>query len=275
MKKHLKTGSQNKALVRWQQALDRSVSYRRLITGADEKYWEQFSENYFQNRTSGPHYQEVLERILKEIPKGDTLIEIGPGPGIFTLALITHVGWLTAVEPSPAAVNVLRSKTAHFDNLRIVNHSWEEAVIEPHDVVFAAGVLYVFYHLEAALRKMIHHARQEVLLVTLHDEQPMLNDIARVLNPSTPASDPSPDLILDVLRNITTSFSYEKLNGRQIYHYPSLAAWLNLWTQSMALTPEQLSRIKECLEAKGGFVHDNGEVILPRELSTHIITIYP
>jgi len=275
MKKYLEAGSQNEALVRWQHALDRSVSYRRLITGADEKYWEQFSENYFQNRTSGPHYQEVLERILKEIPKGGTLIEIGPGPGIFTLALIPYVGWLTAVEPSPSVVNVLRGKTAHFDNIRIVNLSWEEAVIEPHDVVFAAGVLYVFYHLEAALKKMIHHARQKVLLVNLHDEQPMLNDIARVLNLSTAVSDPSPDLILEVLRNITTSFSYEKLNGRQIYRYPSLAAWLALWTQSMAFTPEQLSQIKECLEAKGGSIHDNGQVILPREFSTNIITIYP
>ena len=271
---HLKTGNQNEALVRWQQAVNRSVSYRQLITGADEKYWEQFSESYFQNRTSGPHYHEVLKQVLKEIPKGADLLEIGPGPGVFTLALIAHVRHLTAVEPSPAVVKVLQNKTAHFSNLKIVSHSWEEAIIEPHDVVFAAGVLYVFYHLEAALKKMIYHARQKVLLVTLHDEQPMLHDIANILALTAPASDPSPALILDVLQSITTSFSYEKLTGRQIYHYPSMAAWLDLWTQSMKLTPEELSRIKACLEVKGGFIHDNGEVIVPREFSTHIITIY-
>jgi len=274
MNMHLKTGRQNEALVRWQQAVNRSVSYRRFITGADEKYWEQFSENYFQNRTSGPHYHEVLEQVLKGIPHEADLLEIGPGPGVFTLALIAHVRRLTAVEPSPAVVKALRSKTSHCSNIEIIHHSWEEAMIEPHDVVFAAGVLYVFYHLDAALRKMIHHARQKVLLVTLHDEQPLLHDIATILNMTAPAPDPSPALILDVLQSITTAFSYEKLNGRQTYRYPSLAAWLDLWTQSMKPAPEQLSRMKACLEAKGGYVQDNGEVIVPREFSTHIITIY-
>jgi len=65
---------------------------------------------------------EVLEAILTaaELTPTDTVIEVGPGPGIMTAELAKRAGWVIAVELDNRLADILKKTLAH-DNVVILN----------------------------------------------------------------------------------------------------------------------------------------------------------
>jgi len=263
-----------RACKNWKQELERSICYQRLIAGEEELFWEQYAETYYQNRTSGPHHTEVLECLLKMIPEGSELVEIGPGPGVFTLPLAGHCSSLTVVEPSPAVIKALRRKTTHLSNLRIIHDSWEGVSMGSYDIVFAGGVLYAFYDLKSALYKMMLHARQKVILVTMEEEQSLLKELATLLHLQLlEGACPSTAVILDILKHLTSSFRCRRLTGHQQYRYPDWSAFLYIWNHGLRLIPEHIPQIQSLIVERGGSVNAGGEITVPRLLNTFVIEV--
>jgi len=62
---------------------------------------------------------------------GDSLLEIGSGPGIATLPLAERGFGITAVEPSAAGCEILRDRARAYPKVKVINQTFEEWPVEP------------------------------------------------------------------------------------------------------------------------------------------------
>jgi 2-polyprenyl-3-methyl-5-hydroxy-6-metoxy-1,4-benzoquinol methylase len=123
----------------------------------------------------------VLERVRGLVQPGASVLDIGAGTGAFGLPLAALASWVTAVDYSPAMLHILGLKLAAAapgtDNVRPILARWEDAVLEPHDVVLAANALYRTADLRFALCKLIGLARRRGIIVWSVGRQPLREQV--------------------------------------------------------------------------------------------------
>jgi len=139
----------------------------RLGEAADLAFWERIADGY-DDGALAVRVPTVLARVRSLVPSGSSLLDIGAGTGAFALPLAAVAGRVTALDYSPAMLGILERKLAQdpaITNVRSVLARWEDAAVEPHDVVLAANALYRAADLELALRKMIAAVRRRGIIV--------------------------------------------------------------------------------------------------------------
>lgn len=244
-----------------------------LANGEDERFWERNSEVYVRNRSSGAQFSRVRDWLAERVGPKDSLLEIGPGPGIFTRFLAGHCAQVTAVEPSPANAAWLRRELCRFANLHVVQEKWEEAVTAPHDVVFSAGTLYVFPEIESALRKMLAHARAKVLLVTMDETRSWEQEAAAALGLPQPVHLRLSALFIEVLRSLGMRFTCTEFSEEAEYSYPHFEALFELWQGSLGLREEHRFALAAFCTARGLLADAQAAVRLPRQFTTYMLDI--
>jgi SAM-dependent methyltransferase len=82
-------------------------------------------------------------RLRRATGRRSTVLDVGAGPGRFTLALAPHVAAVTAVDPSGAMLDICRGQARRLgiSNVAYVHGRWEDAVVEAADVAFSSYVL--------------------------------------------------------------------------------------------------------------------------------------
>lgn len=115
-------------------------------------------------RTERP--DPLLDFILEEIDAPDTVIDIGPGTGRWTIPLARAVKSVTAIEPVPAMVDILKENigNAGLSNVDILSQTWEEASPQIHDNVICAHGMYSSPDLVMFVRKMERFSRKRCCL---------------------------------------------------------------------------------------------------------------
>jgi SAM-dependent methyltransferase len=138
-------------------------------------HWKPYAENFRADplRTD----DELLDRLLKDVKAEDRVMDVGAGGGRLALALALRCRQVIAVEPSESMGSVLLDEArAHgIGNVSLVRSRWEDADVEPVDVVLCCHVLYVVGDIDAFVRKLDVHARREVLVV-LYDRSPQFQN---------------------------------------------------------------------------------------------------
>jgi 2-polyprenyl-3-methyl-5-hydroxy-6-metoxy-1,4-benzoquinol methylase len=133
-------------------------------TGTD--IWEPLSPFF----KADPHRTDDFEvdRLAREVNPSSTLLDIGGGAGRFALPLALRCHHVTVVEPSPGMGTSLRhlAAAAGIENVTLVAKRWEEAEVEPADVVLSAHVIYMIADIRAFVIKLVEHARQKVCMPT-------------------------------------------------------------------------------------------------------------
>ncbi len=81
----------------------------------------------------------VMEPILKDC---SSALDIGAGAGALALPLAKRLKKVTAVEPAPAMVKVLKEESAlqGLKNLNIIALPWEESNVGEHDIIICANL---------------------------------------------------------------------------------------------------------------------------------------
>jgi 2-polyprenyl-3-methyl-5-hydroxy-6-metoxy-1,4-benzoquinol methylase len=145
---------------------EQSHKIRSALGVVGQDRWEPFS-SFFK---ADPRRTDDVEvnRLAQEVTPATTLLDVGAGAGRFALPLALRCKHVTAVEPSPSMGETLRHLAAEagIENVTIVASPWDEAEVEPADVVLSAHVIYAIEDIGAFVMKLAVHARQRVCMPT-------------------------------------------------------------------------------------------------------------
>ncbi|NJE25554.1 class I SAM-dependent methyltransferase [Thermococcus sp. MV5] len=136
-------------------------------------FWDSYAPRYYERIKKN---KEERERLIKwivdtfELTEESTVLEIGPGPGTYTIPFAKFVKKVTVVEPSRGMSEVLKkhAKEESVDNIKILHRRWEEVSmndVESYDLVFASYSLGV-PDLREAIEKMNALAKKGVCIIT-------------------------------------------------------------------------------------------------------------
>ena len=105
--------------------------------------WSEKRANWFRNAQRISDYPDkviaVMEPILKECKSA---LDIGAGAGALAQALAKRLKKVTAVEPAPAMVKVLKEEASlqELRNLNIIELPWDQADVGEHDIIICANL---------------------------------------------------------------------------------------------------------------------------------------
>jgi SAM-dependent methyltransferase len=154
----------------WQQRVAahhaQSQKIRAALGIAEVDRWEVVSPLFKAN----PRRTDDVEvnRLVREVSPSTTVLDVGGGAGRFALPLALRCQHVMVVEPSPSMGESLRqiAAEARINNVSLMAKRWEEAEVEPADVVLSAHVIYMVEDIRAFVGKVVAHARQKVLMPT-------------------------------------------------------------------------------------------------------------
>jgi SAM-dependent methyltransferase len=143
-----------------------SQQIRAALGIADVDRWEVVSPLF----EADPRRTDDVEvnRLVREVAPAMTVLDVGGGAGRFALPLALRCQHVTVVEPSPSMGEILRqiAAEARINNVSLMAKRWDEAEVEPADVVLSAHVIYMVEDIRAFVTKVVAHARQKVLMPT-------------------------------------------------------------------------------------------------------------
>lgn len=144
------------------------------------------------HRTDDP----VLKRLLRVVSPATTVLDVGGGAGRYALPLALSCEEVIVVEPDAGMARTLREQMAghRIANITIVEEKWQDAHVQPADVVLCAHVIYDVVAIEEFVRWLTAHAHVQVLLVAnmpwrlqvLSAFWPLVHGEERITLPSVP-----------------------------------------------------------------------------------------
>lgn len=165
------------AAARWRQIIEAEHRQTESLPDfAQGDHWQAFASRFRPDREAGPDLQ--LEALLRRIEPRHTVLDVGAGGGRLAIPLAQRCRHVTAVEPSPSMGEVLQESAAQAGvaNLSLVPTTWEEARVEPADIVLCSHVLYTVADVLPFVRKLEDHARERVIVLLF--SQPAIAHVA-------------------------------------------------------------------------------------------------
>jgi SAM-dependent methyltransferase len=114
--------------------------------------------------------------ILGHMDPNSTVLDIGAGTGAWSILLSPRARHVTAVEPSPSMIKVMRESLdeQNINNVSIVQGSWPEVSVELHDFSLCSHAMYASKDLAEFVRQMVAHTRRMCFLLL---RAPLLNGV--------------------------------------------------------------------------------------------------
>ena len=133
---------------------------------AEEARWRRLTRDYDRNalHSSAP---ELVRRLTRHIELGESVLEIGPGTGGFTLPIASFAATVTALDISEAMLSILQQKltAGSIGNVRCLLGEWPDTPVTPHDCVVAVNSLYRIRDIRSCIEAMSAAARRRVVVV--------------------------------------------------------------------------------------------------------------
>jgi len=105
--------------------------------------------------------------ILSHMDTNATVLDIGAGTGAWAAMLARRARRVTAVEPSSAMSHVMRENLAAdgVTNVDIIQGSWPDAPVEPHDFVLCSHAMYSSLDFPAFVTRMVAAASRMCFMI--------------------------------------------------------------------------------------------------------------
>jgi len=144
---------------------------RGVEPGSD--HWKGYSRR-FRAQRDHEEMDPATAGILEHVRPEDTLMDVGAGGGRLTIPIAQHCRHVVAVEPSEAMRAQLEAQAAEHGvtNITVVPSTWEEAEVDPVDILLCCHVMYAVFEPEQWVRKMSAHAKREVVVLLFHRPVP-------------------------------------------------------------------------------------------------------
>ena len=213
----------------------------------------------------------LVDLLLAKVQPQHTVIDVGAGGGRLALPLARRCQHVTAVEPSPSMGEVLLQQAQDYgiQNVSLAPYPWEEAQVEPADVVLCSHVVYVVQEIGHFVRKLTDHARHSTLVVMynappqsqIYPLWPLVHGQERLSLPSLPE-------FQDVLAELGVSYHLETLPPQPARGFGSREQALEQLTRRLYAEgdAEKQARLRQALadglEEDGGSFHIRGSAPL-------------
>jgi 2-polyprenyl-3-methyl-5-hydroxy-6-metoxy-1,4-benzoquinol methylase len=105
--------------------------------------------------------------ILSKMDPEATVLDIGAGTGSWSAFLSPRAKHVTAVEPSSSMIKVMKESLSadNITNVSILQGSWPNVSVEPHDFSLCSHAMYAYPDLAAFVRKMAECTRRTCFLL--------------------------------------------------------------------------------------------------------------
>lgn len=135
-------------------------------------YWDRRADIFRRMTDRFDAASDPLVALLRPDLPGRTLLDVGAGTGRYAIPLARIAASVTAVEPSAGMRRHLEDSVgrAGLSNVRIVDATWEDAIVDPHDVVLASHILYPIADVVPFIRKLDAHARHSCVICIRVDQ---------------------------------------------------------------------------------------------------------
>ncbi len=154
----------------WRELSEIQNRRRQLEHGDLSDPWVSFAWRFryrVHQRWSRPDSsRELIAEHLRGCP-GCTLLDIGAGTGAWEGHLAQYVDRITAVEPSPSMIEVMREHMDSCDvtNVEIVRGFWPDVDVPVHDFSLCSHAMYGMINFETFIRSMEAKTRHTCFLL--------------------------------------------------------------------------------------------------------------
>jgi SAM-dependent methyltransferase len=106
---------------------------------------QEFESHVRNRRSRRDSSRTFLISLLKAMPDSSVL-DIGAGTGKWAVLLAPYARRVTAIEPSSAMIEIMRGnlEREEIDNVDVVQASWPDVSIQPHDITLCSHAMYGF-----------------------------------------------------------------------------------------------------------------------------------
>ena len=164
-------GSGETAAGRWRRLVEgRLAEMERLRPGGGATgaaFWKSRAQWYHSRLpTEAAARDPFLRRLRRASGAQTTVIDVGAGTGRLALNLAPRVRSVTAVDPSPQMLAILRDEARRLGvaNVDVVEGRWEEVDVGPADIAFSSYVLPLIADAPGFLGKLSAAARRHAFL---------------------------------------------------------------------------------------------------------------
>ena len=149
----------------WRKLVERTLGYRRSFDEPER------CQRYLRRLQRGPCQpvggDPLVDFVASKLTGDSTVIDIGAAAGRWAIVLAKMAQRVTAVEPSAALRKSLRehARAAGVDNITVVESSWEDCQLDPHDVVLNSHAMYGSADFVQLVRSMQQQASRYCFMV--------------------------------------------------------------------------------------------------------------
>ena len=129
---------------RWRRLVRaRLAELESLGVTLDPAFWDARARRLRAGVFGAAHGDPFLARARRSVGRRTTVLDVGAGPGRFSLALAPAAQAVVAVDPSPVMLAMLRrqSRRLGLSNVHCVEGRWEDVDVPPADVSICSYVL--------------------------------------------------------------------------------------------------------------------------------------
>jgi precorrin-6B methylase 2 len=105
--------------------------------------------------------------VMSQLDSNATLLDIGAGTGAWAALMARHARRITAVESSPAMIEVMQENLVveGITNVAIAQGAWPDVAVESHDFSLCSHAMYGYPDLPAFIRRMAASTKRTCFLV--------------------------------------------------------------------------------------------------------------
>ncbi len=159
-----------RASARWSKLVKaRLAEMERLDPGrgaVGPEWWNSRARRFARCSSQVTPKDPLFARLTRAAGRRSTVLDVGAGPGRFSLALAPRVASVVAVDSSSAMIDILsrRARRAKLANVEAVVGRWPDVDVEPADVTICSYVLPLIADVAPFLRKLDTVTRRRVFV---------------------------------------------------------------------------------------------------------------
>ena len=130
------------------------------------QFWNSRARRFSATMGNGAERDPLFRHVRRAARARSTVLDVGAGPGRFSVALAPHVRQVVAVDSSDAMLRLLRrrARSLRLANVRTVVGRWETVEVERADVGICSYVLPLIAEVAPFLEKLDAACRERVFV---------------------------------------------------------------------------------------------------------------